>query len=75
MRVLVTGGTGHIGSYIIPKLITAGHEVTSLVRSGEPAAAMSTFGAKVRRGDLSDLDGLKAGSGGVRRPHPPRNRN
>jgi SOS response associated peptidase (SRAP) len=38
----------------------AGHEVTSLVRSGESAAAMSTLGAKVRRGDLSDLDGLKA---------------
>jgi predicted dinucleotide-binding enzyme len=28
MLVLVTGGTGHIGSYIIPELIVAGHEVT-----------------------------------------------
>ena len=26
MRVFVTGGTGHSGSYIIPELIAAGHE-------------------------------------------------
>ena len=32
MRVFVTGGTGHIGSYIIPELVAAGHEVTGLVR-------------------------------------------
>src|SRR5690606_38418999 len=60
MHVLVTGGSGHIGSYIIPNLIAAGHEVTSLARSDESAAAVSALGAKVRRGDISDLDGLKA---------------
>jgi nucleoside-diphosphate-sugar epimerase len=60
MRVFVTGGTGHIGSYIIPELVAAGHEVTGLVRSGGSADAMSKLGAKVHRGDLSDLDGLKA---------------
>jgi nucleoside-diphosphate-sugar epimerase len=60
MHVFVTGGTGHIGSYIIPELIAAGHEVTGLARSDESAAAVSALGARVRRGDLSDLDGLKA---------------
>lgn len=60
MHVFVTGGTGHIGSYIIPELIAAGHEVTGLARSEESAAALSTLGAEVRRGDLADLDGLKA---------------
>ena len=59
MRVFVTGGTGHTGSYIIPELITAGHEVTGLARSDTAAAALSALGAKVRRGDLADLDGLK----------------
>jgi nucleoside-diphosphate-sugar epimerase len=59
MRVLVTGGTGHSGSYIIPELIAAGHEVTGLARSDTAAAAVSALGAKVRRGDLEDLDGLK----------------
>lgn len=60
MHVFVTGGTGHIGSYIIPELIAAGHEVTGLARSDKSAAAVSALGAKVRRGDISDLDGLKA---------------
>jgi nucleoside-diphosphate-sugar epimerase len=59
MHVLVTGGTGHAGSHIIPELIAAGHEVTGLARSDTAAAALSTLGATVRRGDLEDLDGLK----------------
>src|SRR6202167_2465839 len=59
MRVFVTGGTGHAGSYIIPELIDAGHEVTGLARSDTAAAALSAQRAKVRRGDLEDLDGLK----------------
>jgi nucleoside-diphosphate-sugar epimerase len=62
MKVLVTGGTGHIGSYIIPDLITAGHEVTGLARSDASAATLSALGAKVRRGEISDLEGLKAGA-------------
>lgn len=60
MKVLVTGGTGHIGSYLIPELVAAGHEVTGLARSDASAAAVSALGAKVRRGDIADLDGLKA---------------
>jgi nucleoside-diphosphate-sugar epimerase len=59
MHVLVTGGTGHAGSYIIPELIAAGHQVTGLVRSDASAATLSAQGATVRRGDLEDLDGLK----------------
>ncbi len=59
MRVLVTGGTGHSGSHIIPELIAAGHEVTGLARSDASAAALSALGATIRRGDLQDLDGLK----------------
>jgi nucleoside-diphosphate-sugar epimerase len=59
MRVFVAGGTGHSGPYIIPELIAAGHEVTGLARSDTAAAAVAALGAKVRRGDLQDLDGLK----------------
>ncbi|NLG55955.1 MAG: SDR family oxidoreductase [Rhodococcus sp.] len=59
MRVFITGGTGHSGSHIIPELIAAGHEVTGLARSDAAAAAVSALGAKVRRGSLEDLDGLK----------------
>src|ERR1700681_3723904 len=60
MHILVTGGTGHSGPYIISDLIAAGHKVTALARSDKPAAAASALCAKARRGDISDLDGLKA---------------
>ena len=59
MRAFVTGGTGHSGPYIISELVAGGHEVTGLARSDEAAAAVSALGAKVRRGDLEDLAGLK----------------
>jgi len=32
MRVVVIGGTGHIGSYLVPRLVEAGHGVTVLAR-------------------------------------------
>lgn len=60
MHVFVTGGTGHSGPYIIADLVAAGHDVTALARSDTAAAALSALGATVRRGDISDLDGLKA---------------
>ncbi|BBX02559.1 3-beta hydroxysteroid dehydrogenase [Mycolicibacterium moriokaense] len=59
MRVFVAGGTGHSGSYIVPELIAAGHQVTGLARSDAAAATLSALGAKVLRGSLQDLDGLK----------------
>jgi len=31
-RVVVIGGTGHIGGYLVPRLVAAGHEVTVLTR-------------------------------------------
>jgi nucleoside-diphosphate-sugar epimerase len=60
MHVFVTGATGHVGSYAIPDLIAAGHEVTGLARSDKSAGAVSALGAKVRRGDLADPEALKA---------------
>jgi nucleoside-diphosphate-sugar epimerase len=32
MRIVVIGGTGHIGSYLVPELVQAGHEVVVLSR-------------------------------------------
>ena len=59
MKVFVTGGSGHLGSAIVPELIAAGHDVVGLARSGTAAAALTALGAAVHRGDLDDLDGLR----------------
>lgn len=32
MRIVIIGGTGHIGTYLTPRLVTAGHEVISVSR-------------------------------------------
>lgn len=60
MRVFVTGASGHVGSAVIPELLNNGHSVLGLARSDEGAAAVAALGAEVRRGDLTDPDGLAA---------------
>jgi nucleoside-diphosphate-sugar epimerase len=36
MRVVVVGATGHVGGYLIPRLVTAGHDVVAISRGQQP---------------------------------------
>ena len=45
-RVVVIGATGHIGSYLVPRLVEAGHAVVTVAR-GE-ASHVSHSAARVR---------------------------
>jgi len=59
MQVFITGGSGHVGSSVIPELLEAGHKVVGLARSDGSAATLEALGAKVHRGSLDDLDSLR----------------
>jgi len=60
VRIFVTGASGWIGSAVVPELQAAGHEVIGLARSDEAAKTIANSGAEVVRGELADLDLLRA---------------
>lgn len=61
MRVFVTGASGFIGQAVVRELISAGHQVTGLVRSHGAAEKLTKLGAKAHAGSLHEPDALRAG--------------
>lgn len=60
MKILLTGGTGFIGSYVVIELLKGGHDITIIARNPE---LVSTFTKDERikfiKGELSDHDVLR----------------
>jgi nucleoside-diphosphate-sugar epimerase len=62
MHVFVTGGTGTIGSAVVAELLANGHTVLALARSDASAQTLKNAGAEPLRGQIADLDVLRAGA-------------
>ena len=54
MKIFVTGATGVIGRRVVPRLISAGHQVTAMARSAESRRALEAAGARAVSTDLFD---------------------
>ena len=66
MRVVVIGGTGHVGTFLIPRLVNAGHDVIVASRGKrEPYVAHHTWDA-VQRIDIDRTVEDAAGTFGAR---------
>jgi nucleoside-diphosphate-sugar epimerase len=63
MHVLVTGGGGFLGSYIVKALLARGDRVRSLGRGDYPQ--LSAQGVEVVRGDIRDSAALAAACAGI----------
>jgi nucleoside-diphosphate-sugar epimerase len=66
MNVLVTGGTGFVGSHLIDVLLERGDTVTALVRSPAKAKTydLEPRGVRLVAGDLGDEPALKEATAG-----------
>ncbi len=64
MQLLVTGATGFVGGALVPRLLTAGHGVTCLVRDPDQLAAPWRDRVRVVQGRVEDAQAvLRAADG------------
>ncbi|UFU02962.1 NAD-dependent epimerase/dehydratase family protein [Ruania suaedae] len=65
-RVVVIGGSGHVGTYLVPRLVDAGHEVISVSRGKAtpytPHAAWERVEQVVLDRDVAERDGAFGGA-------------
>jgi nucleoside-diphosphate-sugar epimerase len=66
MRVLVVGGSGAIGSRLLPQLAGQGHHVTATSRSAGQAARLRSLGAEPLALDVLDKGAVRAAVVGTR---------
>ncbi len=63
MRIFITGGSGYIGSAVVPRLVARGDDVHALARSDESATRVEEVGATSVRGEVTDTNLLREQAG------------
>jgi dihydroflavonol-4-reductase len=63
--VLVTGGTGFVGSAVIRALIASGRRIRALVRPGSPRDNLAGLDIELTEGDLRDPDSIDRALAGM----------
>lgn len=65
MRVLVTGGTGFVGSHLVRRLLSSGHAVTSLDKNrGLFHDELEQLGATLVSGSVADVGAVETAMNG-----------
>jgi len=59
-RVLVTGGSGHVGANVMHALLADGQEVRCLVEPGSSQVAFEGLPVELFEGDIRDFDSMRA---------------
>ena len=67
MRVLVTGGSGHLGANLVRRLLDEGQRVRALERRGGSGDAMAGLDVEMAWGDLRDPAAVRAAVRGCQR--------
>ena len=62
MKILIIGGTGHIGTYLVPRLVLDGHEVISLTRRKREAYTPHHTWNTVRQVELDREESERSGT-------------
>jgi len=65
MTVFMTGANGFVGLNVVNALVKAGHKVIAFVRPSSNISYLEPFGVDIVRGELSDLEAVKAAMRGA----------
>ncbi len=64
MKVFVTGATGAVGRFVVPRLLAENHEITALARTNEKATVLTDAGASVAQVSMFDRVALTSAFAG-----------